>query len=139
MITKHWDDDDLIRHLYGVGPAGGHLEDCAECAGRWQALLTARQGVLEPPSVSEELLAAQLRAIRGRMGASRNKPGWLGYASAALATAAIIVVAVLLRGPGPAPAPVLSDAEVYAEAYSVAAGAEPDALAPMHELFEVER
>ena len=139
MTDRHWDDDDLIQHIYGVGPENGHLEDCAECAGRWRALLAVRQRVLEPLSVPEDLLAAQRRAIRGRMETSRNGTGWFGYASAALATAAVVLVAVLLRGPGPVPASILSDAELYAEAYALAVSGEPEALEPMHALFEVDR
>jgi hypothetical protein len=139
MTNRHWGDDDLIQHIYCIGPEDGHLEDCAECSARWRALLAVRQGVREPPLVPEEFLAAQRRAIRGRMDTSRSGTGWLGYASAAVATAAVVLVAVLLRGPGPAPAPILSDAELYLEAYSLAVGGEPEALEPMHALFEVER
>ncbi|MFB3779137.1 MAG: hypothetical protein ACE141_16080 [Bryobacteraceae bacterium] len=139
MTTRHWGDDDLIGHLYGVGPEDGHLEECPECAGRWRALMAVRQQLLEPPSVPEGLLAAQRRAIRGRLDAPRKRVGWLAYASAALGTAAVIVLAILLRGPGPVPPPAFSDAELYAEAYAEALSGEIEALAPMHALFEVER
>ncbi|HSW49768.1 MAG TPA: hypothetical protein VLH09_06305 [Bryobacteraceae bacterium] len=140
MTTRHWEEDDLIGRLYGVGPEDGHLEECPECAGRWQALLAARQQVLEPPSVAEDLLAAQRRAIRRRVGAPGRRMGWLPYAaSAALGAAAVVLLVVLLRGPGPALVPAFSDAELYAEAYAEAVSGETEALAPIHALFEVER
>ena len=139
MTTRHWDDDELIGHLYGVGPGDGHLEECPECARRWQTLLSVRQRVMEPPPESEHFLADQRRRIHGRLGTSR--PKWLPIAPAAIAAAAVIVLAVVLYRPGPAPAPEpgISDSELYADVYSMVQSDEPQAVEPMHALFEAQQ
>ena len=56
-MSEHWDDDALIRRLYGIGPQDGHLDECLECAQRWEAMSAVRKGVLEPPRTPEILLA----------------------------------------------------------------------------------
>ena len=32
--SDHWTDDQLIAHLYGVGPENRHLDLCADCTAR---------------------------------------------------------------------------------------------------------
>ncbi len=140
MTSRHWNDDELIGHLYGVGPEDGHLEECGECAQRWQALLSVRQQALKQPPVSEELLAGQRRAVSRRLAASRLKRGWLPFAPAAIAAAAVVLLAVVLYRPAPAPAPGLGipDAELYSDVYSMVQSNEPLAVQPMHALFEAQ-
>jgi anti-sigma factor RsiW len=138
MTARHWSDDELIGHLYGVGPEDGHLEQCQECAQRWQVLVGVRQQALKAPPMSEELLAGQRQAIYGRLAASSPKRGWLPFAPAAIAAAAVILLAVVLYRPVPTPAPGLGipDAELYADVYSIVQSNEPLAVEPMHALFE---
>ncbi|HEY7208649.1 MAG TPA: hypothetical protein VH477_00135 [Bryobacteraceae bacterium] len=63
--SKHWTDDQLIAHLYGVGPQDGHLECCAECRSRVSAMEIRRQSaVAESAEVAPERLAAQRRRVR---------------------------------------------------------------------------
>jgi len=139
MNNVHWTDDQLIGRLYGVGPDDGHLERCEECAGRWRALEVSRALLLEPAPAPDEFLAGQRRAIYGRLehGAGRRF-GWLKLATAAAATAAVVVLAVVLYRPAPAPRSGLSDAELYAEVYSLVQSDEPLAIQPIHAIFEVE-
>ena len=137
MGSRHWDDHELIKRLYGVGPEDGHLDECDRCAGRWSALVSARDQVLAPPSVSEELMARQRLAIRRSLENAGVHRGWLLYASAT-ATAAVLLAAVLLYRPAPAPEP-LSDRQFFADVYSMARSSEPLAAEPMHALFEEEQ
>lgn len=134
MGARHWDDHELIERLYGLGPEDGHLDECEHCTGRMRSLLTAREHVLAPPSVSEEWMARQRLAIRRSMDTPGRNRRWLPYGSA-VATAAVLLLAVLLYRPAPAPKPP-SDAEIFADVYSLASSSEPLAAEPMHALFE---
>jgi hypothetical protein len=136
-MGRHWDDQELIERLYGLGPEDGHLDECERCAARMSALLSARGQVLSPPVVSEELLARQRLAIRRSLQAPVAHRGWLPYVSA-MATTAVLLLAVLLYRPAPAPKPP-SDAEFFAEVYSLASSSEPVAAEPIHALFEEEQ
>ncbi len=137
MGNRHWDDHELIERLYGVGPDDGHLDECDRCAGRLSALVRAREQVLAPPSVSEELMARQRLAIRRSLETPERNRRWLPYGSA-VATAAVLLLAVLLYWPAPARklSGRPSDAEFFAEVYSMARSNEPLATEPMHALFE---
>jgi anti-sigma factor RsiW len=137
MGSRHWDDRELIERLYGVGPEDGHLDECDRCAGRWSALVSARDQVLAPPSISEELMARQRLAIRQSLENAGVQRGWLPYAWAT-ATAAVLLAAVLLYRPAPAPEP-LSDRQFFSDVYSMARSSEPLAAEPMHALFEEEQ
>ena len=140
MGSRHWDDHELIERLYGLGPEDGHLEECEHCAGRFGALVSAREQVLAPPSVSEELMTRQRLAIRRSLETPARNRRWLSYGSV-VATAAVLVLAVLLYRPAPAPtvSESLSDAEFFAEVYSLARSSEPVAAEPIHALFEEEQ
>jgi anti-sigma factor RsiW len=140
MGSRHWDDQELIERLYGLGPVDGHLDECEHCAGRFGALVSAREQVLAPPSVSEELMTRQRLAIRRSLETPGRNRRWLPYGSA-VATAAVLLLAVLLYRPAPPPkaSGTLSDAEFFAEVYSLAKSSEPVAAEPMHALFEEEQ
>jgi hypothetical protein len=138
-MSEHWSDDELIGRCYGVGPEDGHLEGCAECAERWRALVAVRERVVQQPSLPEEFLAGQRRAISQRLESPARSRVSLPFASA-IATAAVLLVAVLLYRPAPAPQPVPTptDAEFFSEVYSLAQSSEPQAAEPIHALFEVQ-
>jgi hypothetical protein len=140
METRHWDDQELIERLYGLGPEDGHLDECEHCVGRLSALVSARAQVLATPSVSEELMTRQRLAIRRSLETPGVRRGWLPYVSAT-ATAAVLLAAVLLYRPAPGPEPsgLPSDAEIFAEAYSLARSSEPLAAEPIRALFEEEQ
>ena len=65
--SAHWTDEQLIDHLYGVGPADGHLDQCELCRDRLTALEVRRQQVSMAEPVSDDFLAAQRRAIYARL------------------------------------------------------------------------
>ena len=52
MNGGHWTDQDLINHVYGVGPEDEHLQACSECRARWMAISERRTLVLEAPEIS---------------------------------------------------------------------------------------
>ncbi len=139
MSNTHWTDDQLIDRLYGLGPDDGHLERCRECAARWRALEASRACVREPSPASDEFLAGQRHAIRGRLERGSGRRAWLWLAPAAAAAAAVVVLAVTLHRAEQARWPDISDAELYAEVYSLVQGEEPMAILPVHAIFEVER
>jgi len=65
--SAHWTDEQLIDHFYGIGPANGHLLQCQSCLSRLSAMETRRRQVLIDEPVSDDLLAAQRRAIYARL------------------------------------------------------------------------
>ena len=74
--SGHWTDDQLIAHLYGVGPADGHLGGCAECqtrAGHMQATRSEiEQGSSSTEAVGSDFLAAQRRQIYAKLTATSH-------------------------------------------------------------------
>ncbi len=63
----HWTDDQLIAHLYGVGPDNQqHLNVCGDCKTRLSRMQSVRQN-WTAEEVSPDLLAAQRRSIYGRL------------------------------------------------------------------------
>src|SRR5258706_11855364 len=68
MSGKHWTDDELLEHLYGLRSGNKHMESCGECTARARMISETRDAVTEPPDVSHELLEAQRRSIYQRLG-----------------------------------------------------------------------
>jgi len=138
MTSRHWNDDELIARLYGLGPQDGHLEECGKCSARWRSLVAARERRPAEEPVSEEFLAAQRQSVIRRLDAGRGFRRWLILWPPALATAAVVVLAVVLYRPSPVAPRDPSDAELFAESYSLAQGLEPVAVEWVHGLFETE-
>jgi hypothetical protein len=69
MTVRHWTEDELIAHIYGVGPEDGHLRHCLKCAERLQAMQTAQSvhHSVTSPSIGSDFLAAQRRKIYERL------------------------------------------------------------------------
>ncbi len=138
MRSRHWDDDEVVARLYGLGPEDGHAAECEECAARLRAMQAAREGAAGPVAVSEEFLAAQRQSVYRELERGAGHRHWYAFAPAALATAAVVVLAVALYRPSPVPVADPSDAALFAESYALAAGEEPEAVQWMHGLFETE-
>lgn len=146
MTQKHYTETDFLNRLYEIGREDGHLDECAVCRQQYDHWLAARKQVTREPEVPAGLLMAQRRRILDRtaqpLGSFRN---FLRY-SPALAMAAMALFAILWKAPGPGPAEVdspapvataqLSDAQVMADIYKTAYDMEPQAVAPLHGLFE---
>lgn len=140
MTQRHWSDDELIARLYGAGPEDGHLEECIECARRWQNLLTARERFLAEPDVHPAFFEAQRARFRARLERPQAPGSWRLTAAPVAATAAMLILALLLSRPAPAPQPNMAstDPHVFAEVYSLVES-EPEAVTPIYALFEVEQ
>ncbi len=146
MNQRHWTHDELLDHVYGVGPADGHHLECAECRERLAVLQSRRAtrvGEMQPeaPWLPEEFLRAQREAIAQRVAAGppRQHSWWRPPVWAAVMVAA----AMALSWPQPAREKLTasgsmpkSDAGMYLEIYQTISTEEPRALAPMHSLFE---
>ena len=144
MTGKHWSDDELIARLYGIEPSGTHLEECAECAGRWQQLVAARERVIAEPAVSEERMTALRRATLERI-EQPARPAWRPGFAPVLASLALLLLALVLTLPAPGPQPTMavssgpSESELFAEIYTTVETTEPAAVAPIRSLFEEEQ
>ncbi len=68
-LSGHWTDEELVAHLYGVGPENGHLDSCEACGVRLGEM-QARRSSLEAVQADEGdafSLAAQRRAIYAKL------------------------------------------------------------------------
>lgn len=146
-MSRHLSQHELLEHVYGVGSGGAHLRDCAECSARLDAALRTKARLQADAdlssSVSSALLAAQRRAIYGRLDqAARSYVRW----APALAGAGLLAMGLLLlpharvrtqHAPVPAARVDLSENEqLFSDLYSMEQSVEPSADAPIHELFE---
>jgi anti-sigma factor RsiW len=132
-MTGHYKESDFLDRLYGIGREDRHLEECGTCQAEYENWLAARKEVVSEPEVPAALLAAQRQQILERSG--RTFWRW----SPALVAAAMAVVAVLWNQPEKPVAMEtarLSDTQVLADIYKTVYEAEPQAVAPLHGLFE---
>lgn len=136
MWSEHWSDEQLIAHLYGIGPEDGHLAGCGECRSRLAAVEAYGKSVLARAgtnNVPVDFLARQRRAIYARL---EERRGWLQVRRlapglAALALAAGIAVTYEHRRPVE-----ITDAELVRQVSQMAENPTPHAIAPIEALFE---
>ena len=145
--TQHWSDEQLLQSVYGTGREGAaaetHLVECAECAARWQALLSRRAGVVghaDEAAVNDERLRSQRAAVWARI---EGKPrGWLWRWAPAGAAAGMIAAGMLLLQPGfhpragQAAEARISDQQLFDDAAALSSPEAPWAAAPIRGLFE---
>ncbi len=137
-MRKHLSDEKLIDMLYGLGPDGGHLQDCEWCRARWDRLAVRRKQLLQSrPELPADLLVRQREAIRERIQA-RSESGFASRLAPALATLCLVVVALVLSRPAPEPQPTraANDSGLYTEIYSLVESPEPLAAEPIYGLFD---
>jgi hypothetical protein len=142
MTAKHWTEEELLAHLYGVGPEDGHLSDCSECGSRLNRMRLARHTretcYNTQDDVSFEFLAAQRRQIYGRM----SQPGATLIRRLAPVLAASVVLAgglVFMETQGRHESPVqvkASDTQLVEDVGRMAMDPEPSPTAPLQALFE---
>jgi hypothetical protein len=139
MNSEHWTDEQLIAHLYGVGPEGGHLNDCAACRQRINQLQTNRQSFEalrgSAGDVSFEFLSRQRRAIYAGLGKKRNIFGFGRWASA-VAMVAVVAGAVIVIEERQQDRHQISDAQLVEEVSRMAQDSTPTAVAPIEGLFQ---
>jgi hypothetical protein len=136
--SAHWTDEQLIDHLYGIGPADGHLNQCEQCRSRLLAMGTRRKQISIDEPVSDNLLATQRRAIYARL--SEPHHWWRELSVLRLAAAAVMLTVVL----GSATvyenhrrelAESRADAKLAQDVSQMSFESEPQATAPLRGLF----
>ena len=144
-MSSHLSDRELLDRLYGLGDKSDHLSACAECSARWEAMRTRKTQIAAAPEVSNEFLMAQRRRIYSRMG--EHPASGYRWASA-MAAACLVAGLFIVNRPVSAPAPAAqtpralpaghepSDAQLFADVYSLQESMEPRAAAPIHALFQ---
>jgi len=153
LSQAHLNDDELLAQMYAGGTIarldrGAHLMECADCSTRLEALAETKARLraaadASAPVVSNEFLAAQRRAIYARL--DQRVASQMRWAPA-VAAAGLLAVGLLLYHPHTPYAPVhttdpaarveVSNEQLLSDLYSMEQSVEPEAAAPIHELFE---
>ena len=130
MEGRHWNNDEIVAHYYGVAtPDGVHRwEECAACAALWHAFELRRQGIQLPPPVSRERLADIRTGVERRRDAGAWTRWW--WAPATVATLCIALMLNLMPHTQK-PAEARAMEEILAEASQI----EPAAVSAAHFLF----
>ena len=132
---KHWTEIDFQNWLYGLKDEDEHTARCADCQAELARLQSERRRVTEPPEVSSDFLSRQRRSIYNRLedGPARNWAAWRWVLSTAMLLA-IVFGLTIPRWRHAAPA--ISDDQLFRELSRLEQNAEPEAIQPMHDLFE---
>ena len=144
--SPHWNESDLIGHLYGLEPApdrlARHLNECPDCGQAWETLRSRRSEILAAPAqVSDEQLRSQRQAIWARIEQPQRLTLWRAMPVAA--TALLLFVGVALhQTPAPrmesvevASVQTVSDTQLFTELASVVNQESPRAADPIQALF----
>lgn len=139
---RHWTEDELLAHLYGIGPENGHIENCRECADRVRAMEQARvtheSAAADVSEPTFEFLAAQRRRIYQRIAAPRHSLLW--RFGPALAASLVLVLGLAIvdseRQNRHASAPAPTDTQLVEYVGSAAMNSEPAPVAPIEGLFQ---
>ena len=145
-LSGHWTDDQLIEHLYGIGPEDGHLRVCGACQGRLAAAQSARRALetdltADSDSAGYDFLMAQRRRIYARL--SEPAKSWTGVSVRRWAPAFAVLLALagglFVYDQGFRQERIdqrVSDAQLAHEVSCMAADSEPLSTAPLRALFE---
>ena len=138
-LSGHWTDEQLIEHLYGIGPENKHIDECVECRERLAAMVASRHAIESASAPLEqvpfELLAAQRRAVYSRL----SRPFHIRRWAAAAATVVLLASGVLMyeQNQQPAPPPQqVTDAQLADQVSQLAQDSEPAPAAPLEGLFD---
>jgi hypothetical protein len=142
MTAKHWTEEELVAHLYGIGPEDGHISKCAECSERLQTMQSARSQCEslynDADQVSFDFLAAQRRRIYERISQPRGRERMRRFAPA-LAASLVLAGGLFLYDQQHDQSAVLvkpSDNQLVEDVGRVAMNPEPAPVAPLRALFE---
>ena len=141
-LSGHWTDDQLIEHLYGVGPEDGHLRVCGACQARLAAAQSERLR-LESDLASDsdpagyDFLMAQRRRIYARL----NEPAksWTRRWAPGFAMLVAVAGGLVVYDHGFRKERLdrhVTDAQLAQEVSCMASDSEPPSTAPLHALFE---
>ena len=144
-LSRHWTDEQVIEHLYGIGPDAGHLDECSECRERLSRMAIARRAVEANAAADEELpsdlLAAQRRSIYAQINRIQSWPSWLNVRR----WAAVGAIVALLGGGAALYEQVrqqeaaqnrVTDAQLAQQVSQIASDSEPGPMAPLQALFD---
>ena len=138
--SDHWTDDQLIAHLYGVGPENRHLDLCADCTARLACMRGLNQSWVSE-EVSPDLLAAQRRSIYAKLAEPEkwfSAMHWKRWASAGAASVLLGAGVVLYQEHETQQIydNALSDAQLAQDVSTMAQNTEAQPTAPLQALFE---
>lgn len=143
MTARHWTEDELLAHLYGIGPEDGHVSFCKECAERLRLMEESRlfheassASVLEP---GFDFLTGQRRRIYQRISnPARHSMIW--RLAPAVAASLVLALGLLLFNQQHARNAKLASRPTDAQLVDYVGGAatdpEPAPVAPIQALFQ---
>ena len=139
MCDKHLTDDELVARLFGVGPKGAHLENCPDCAHRWEAIryrYENRRGTYS--EVAEARLTAQRIAVDARLKDKTRKLRLILVPSFGAVAVLLLIALIVFKPTSPKQqAPdTISEDQVMEEVYQMSLSSEPEAIEPVQSLFE---
>jgi hypothetical protein len=139
--SRHWTDDELIDHIYGVGPEEGHLRACSGCRSRLAGMEERRAISIDAGEVSDNFLSAQRRNMYARMAAPVR--WWRRFHvrrwASALGAGSVLAAGIFYYENAQRlnqATDQLSDAQLAQDVTSMAQSAEPSPTAPLQALFE---
>jgi hypothetical protein len=140
--ARHWTEDELLAHLYGIGPEDGHIESCAECASRLRVMEETRSlhegAAADSIEPGFDFLAAQRRNIYQRIAKPRHSLLW--RFGPALTASLVLVLGLAIvdsqRQSQKVNAPALTDTQLVEYVGSAAMDPEPAPVAPIEGLFQ---
>lgn len=146
VYSTHWTDEQLVAHLYGVGPDTVHLDQCLVCQARLNSMRAVRRTAEAPEHLDSladcEFLSRQRRAIYEKLVQPARwwqAISWRSWAS--LAATVIILgggaaVYQEKRLPPTKAGTQLSDAQLAQEVSKMSQESEAQLTAPLQGLFE---
>jgi hypothetical protein len=142
-MTAHPSDEELIAHLYGIGPEDGHVASCPACQARLSRMQAQREAIdlASPPNeLAFDFLAAQRRRIYGLIAQPVHWWSQIDIRRWGSAVAALAILAsgllIFENSHKPAVPDSISDAQLAQEVSRIAEDPEPPATAPLQALFE---
>lgn len=147
LSSGHLNPDELLAQFYGVGGNEAHVNQCPECSAQLQAMERKREGSAAATVAPVELLTQQRRAIYARIDSGlAAQARWApALAAAFLLAISVALVHPYLRSHPARPAASAganvnriqpNDDKLFSDLYSMEQSVEPEAAAPIHELFD---
>jgi hypothetical protein len=139
-MSAHLTDNELIDQVYGIAEACDHLRACESCAARLEAMHARKSAHAFAGEPAPAFFTQQHSQVLAKIENPRRSYRWVpALAAACLAVAGFF--AYPTKTPVPPPHPVVaqvepSDAQLYAEVYSMRESTEPTAASPIRALIQ---